>query len=241
MSNRYKTEGLKDKIVMRLFIKRIFIAVLLSLCFFGAHAAHTITQEQWHKLTDNKAFGYKNDKEVITPPKTYEPGMIQKLLKSLFNFFGSGGGNILLWAIVIGVVCYVVYRLFFSKDSFLFSRSKRMVQETGPPQQEEQDLATTNWETLLQQAAANNDLRLAVRYSYMRLLQLLQHRELIKFSNDKTNYEYYTELDKTKYKQPFKLLSRQYEYTWYGNYLPSAPAYAEYLAQFNNLKKELGA
>ena len=105
--------------------------------------------------------------------------------------------------------------------------------------QEEEDITNTNWEALLQKASANNDLRLAVRYSYMWLLQLLQEHELIKYRGDKTNYEYYSELAGTNYKQSFKQLSRQYEYTWYGNFLPSDTAYQQYLSLFGNLKTQL--
>ncbi len=229
---------------MHLFLKRGSVYFLFCLYFLlqpggpCAYAQRTMSPAQWQQLTGNKAFGYKNDSEQVTPPKHYNTGFIQKFLRGLFSFFGSGFGNALLWLILIGMGCYVVYRLFFSKDSFLFSRTKKIMSDEGP-KQEEEDIANTNWEALLQKASANNDVRLAVRYSYMWLLQLLQERELIKYRSDKTNYEYYSELVTTDYKQPFKQLSRQYEYTWYGNYPPSAAAYQEYLATFDNLKTQL--
>ena len=114
-----------------------------------------------------------------------------------------------------------------------------MMNEAGSPQEEE-DITTINWERLLQQARDNNDTRLAIRYTYMWLLQLLQERQLILYRNDKTNYEYYTELNDTSYKQPFKQLSRQYEYAWYGRYAISAAGYDDFAALFNNLRNQLG-
>ncbi len=206
-----------------------------------AYATRNIKPEQWQQIVQDKAFTYKNDIEAVQPVKQYEPGAMQKILMALFKFFGEGAGNVLLWAIVICVVVYVLYRLFFSGDSFLFGKSKKTMQETATVQTDEEDLANTNWEALLQQAIANNDTRLAVRYSYKWLLQLLQKKELIQYSNDKTNYEYYTELAESDYKQPFKQLSRQYEYAWYGHFSLSPAAYNDYLSLFNNVKKQLGA
>ncbi len=223
-------------------VQRVLAIYILGLITAPAFAAQNITPARWQQLTQDKAFSYKNDIEAIQPVKQYEPGLLMKILRSIFNFLGNGAGNILLWIIVSCIVVYIVYRLFFSGDSFIFGRSKKTVKETGAPhQEEEEDLATTNWEALLQQATGNNDLRLAVRYSYKWLLQLLQQRELIQYRNDKTNYEYYAELNETGYKQPFKQLSRQYEYAWYGHFTLSPAAYSEYIALFNNTRKQLGA
>lgn len=123
----------------------------------------------------------------------------------------------------------------------MFHKNKKMMGDSDPAVNDQEDIATTNWETLLQQALNNNELRLAVRYRYMWLLQLLQHQGLIQYRNDKTNYEYYTELNDTSYKQPFKQLSRQYEYVWYGHFALPAATYKEYGDLFNNLRKQLGA
>ena len=200
-----------------------------------------ISATQWQQLKVDKAFGYKNDKEIVSPPIKNKPNPFEKLIMALLGFFGSNFGNILVWIIVICAAIYIIYRLAFTSDSFLFSRSKKMMNEQGQPQQEDEDIATTNWETLMQNAIKDNDVRPAVRYSYMWLLQMLQQRQLIQYRNDKTNYEYYTELNDTHYKQSFKQLSRQYEYAWYGRFSLPPDAFNEYLTLFNNVRKQLGA
>jgi len=226
-----------------LFLKRITILLFCLLCFLmqpaTAHSVRAVSPAQWQQLKDDKAFGYKNDKEIIKQPESYKPGTLQKVLSALFVALSSGFGNLLFWIILISVVVYIAYHLLLSKESFLFSRNKKMMNEGGPPQEEE-DITTINWERLLQQARDNNDTRLAIRYTYMWLLQLLQERQLILYRNDKTNYEYYTELNDTSYKQPFKQLSRQYEYAWYGHYAISAAGYDDFAALFNNLRNQLG-
>jgi hypothetical protein len=230
-------------LILTWFKAQFLLAVcmlLLAAISVYAERRHHIPAE-WQQLTQDKAFSYKNDIEAVQPVKQYEPGAFQKIIAAIFNFFGSGAGNILLWIIVICAVLYILYKLFLSSDSFLFSRSKKIPGEPDKAPEDEEDLATTNWEILFHQAAGNNDMRLAIRYSYKWLLQLLQRNELIQYRNDKTNYEYYTELNDTDYKQPFKQLSRQYEYAWYGQYALPPTAYNDYLMLFNNVRKKLGA
>jgi len=226
--------------------QKIFIPFFLLLFFLLQHVRlhanviRNISTDQWHQLTNDKAFDYVNDIEQYKQPKPYEPGIFQRILQSLFGFFGGSGGAALLWLLLIGTICFILWKLFSDKGSFMFSRTKKKMTE-GEIVQEEEDISATNWDALLQQAVKNSDLRLAVRYSYMRLLQLLQQRQLIQYRIDKTNYEYAAELSDTNYKQPFRQLSRQYEYAWYGDVAITPAAYATYAEQFNNVKKQLGA
>jgi hypothetical protein len=223
--------------------RRITVLFFCLLCSLiqpaTADSIRKVTPAQWEQLKADKAFSYKNDKEFIKRPEESKPGILQQLLSALFTFRGSGIGNTILWILLICVVIYIVYRLFLTKGSFVFGRNKKMMNEAGPPEEGE-DISTTNWEMLLQQAIGGNDTRLAIRYTYMWLLQLLQEHELIRYRNDKTNYEYYTELNGTIYKKLFQQLSRQYEYAWYGHYSIPAAAYDDYAALFNNLKNQLG-
>ena len=228
---------------MTQLIRKIILFILVCLLHqipAVAKSDRNISTAQWQQLTNDKAFGYANEIEQVKQPEQYKPGMFEKIIQALAGFFSSGAGTVLFWILVIAVIVYVLVKLVLNKDSFLFSKSKKKM-SPGVPAQEEEDIAATNWEALLQQATDNNDLRMAVRYSYMWLLQILQHRELIKYRIDKTNYEYASELNETEYKQPFKQLSRVYEYAWYGQFAPSETAYAAYADLFNNLKKQLGA
>lgn len=201
--------------------------------------ARTIAPAKWQELTTSKDFYYKDEQELVKPEKPRSPGMLQKLLGFLAALFS--GGVLLFWLLLAAALVFVVYKLFISKDSFIFGKSKKTLKDDSPPPPDDEDITTTNWELLLQQAVARNDVRMAVRYSYMWLLQLLQQREMIQYRTDKTNYDYYTELNDTRYKQPFKQLSRQYEYAWYGQLPVSVAGYNQYIDLFNKVKKDLNA
>jgi hypothetical protein len=213
---------------------------LLQLFVRTAYADDTrnITPEQWQKLTSDKALTYRDSVEVAQQVKEIKPGAIQRLLQSFFGLFAGPLGVLLLWLIVLGIVGYIIYRLVLSKNSILFQKSAKKKNVAGDVAGVE-DIAATNWEKLMQKAEQDKDLRLAIRYAYMWLLQLLQEHELIRYRIDKTNYDYYAELQETAYKQSFRQLSRQYEYAWYGQYPIEDAAFAAYIHQFNQLKQQL--
>lgn len=201
-------------------------------------AMRTAPPATWQRLTADKAFGYRDEIEKL-PVREQQSGFMQMLLGLIVRFFASGAGLVLVWVLVLALASYIIYRMFISRDSFLFGRSKKM--ERGTDADEEEDIAATNWPALFHTASAGGDMRLAVRYSYMWLLQLLQQNNLIQYRRDKTNHEYLTELTATQHRIPFRLMSGQYEYTWYGRYALSPGAYQAYLDTFNDLKKQLGA
>jgi hypothetical protein len=221
---------------------RFFISIVVALHSVmpaTLRAAEQLSAEQWQQLTDDKAFAYRTSKEAIQQPKVGQPGIISKILQGLFAFFGSGIGSLMLWVIVLGIVGFILYKLFISKDSFLFGKQKKRLGSDEDSGANEEDITSTDWEAQMQQAIKANDLRQAVRYSYMWLLRLMQQGELINYRIDKTNHDYYAELNDTQYKQSFRQLSRQYEYVWYGKYPISDAGFNGYLEQFNNLKNQL--
>lgn len=195
----------------------------------------------WDQLTTGKDFDYKDKVEFAPPPEKNSaevPGWL-KMVASILRFFTTTAGHVLLWSLLILIVGYIIYRIVSGEGKRLFSRSdKNRNTDTGTASADDY-LLTDNWETKLQQALDNNDHRLAIRNSYMLILQLLQHQNQIRYRQDKTNMEYYRELTDPDTRQSFRQMMQQYEYTWYGNYLPAQQAFEAYLRTFNTLKNKL--
>ncbi len=196
-----------------------------------------ITASEWKELTNDKDFSYRDKVENKKVPPKQNNSAFAKFLQAVGAFFSSGIGQILMWGLLILVVGYAVYKLIIGERSGIFGRSSKNQGEDVSAVVE--DINETNWEKLLESAQKEGNLRLAVRYSYMLLLQVLQRSELIQYRNDKTNYQYASELTDTPYKQPFRQLSRQYEYAWYGNFPMTEHSYEEYIGTLMNLKKKL--
>ena len=231
-------------IIMKPFLF-LYLLLLNSISSFAGED-HKISPADWHNLAGDKALNYKNDIEALQkPPVPQDPGAFQKFIAKIIQFFSGNAGTVIVWTLVIGIIAYIVYQVFLSKDSFLFSKNAKKLKKEEPAIEETEDISKTNWDALLRNAVDKQDLRLAVRYSYMWTLQLLQKKELISYRIDKTNFEYYRELSGAKQhaelSKVFRQLSRQYEYTWYGHFDISGARYNEYIDLFNHLKKQLGA
>jgi len=205
--------------------------------------SHTPTAAEWRSVTSGEDFDYRNHTEEGIQPKESgnKPNILARALDAIIRFLASTGGQYLIWTLVVVTVLYGIYRLVIGNGSFLFGKNSKKLSGTETSESEEEDLMGVNWENRLQQAITSGDFRLAVRYSYMYLLKMMQERQLIDYRNDKTNYEYAHELENTKYKQPFRKLTRQYEYAWYGQYPLSQASFTEYFNEFQDLKKQIGA
>ena len=199
--------------------------------------ARNITASEWKELTNDKDFSYR-DKVEHEEIKPIENSALTRFIRALASFLTSTGGRILMWSLLLLVVAYAVYKLVIGERGGIFGKRSQKGNEEETAVIE--DINETNWEKLLDSAAKEGDLRMAVRYSYMLLLQVLEQSELIQYRNDKTNYQYASELADTPYKQPFRQLSRQYEYTWYGNFPISDSSYREYMDTLMTLKNKLG-
>lgn len=223
------------------FILSIILVCSLMLRAECHAAERAISEYQWEELTQDKAFGYRTEKEMAKPQTNIPTNnFLTKILAAIIGFFGSSAGKVLVGIIVISILVYTLYRILRSNVGLPVKKPKNeeLPQGGGPIQTE--DLLQTNWEDQLSRAIREGDFRLAVRYSHMRLLQLLQERHLIHYRTDKTNNDYYFELEKAELRQSFRQLSRQYEYAWYGNYPVQPDRFEEYMQMFNRLKSRLG-
>jgi hypothetical protein len=225
----------------RLLSHRVIFLLLCSLLIAVAQPAAAKSGEnidtQWERLTNDKAFGYKDKKEITKQPPPQRSNAFDKMIYAIERFFRSSIGKKIGWVIFFCLLGWALYMIVFNNRTSLLGRTSKKMSDT--PATEQADDLDDNWEKLLRQAMAEQNTRLAIRYSYMRLLQLLQQNELIQFRNDKTNYEYYNELKKAEYKQPFRQLTRQYEYAWYGNFHVSDASYNAYMNTYNTLSNLL--
>lgn len=84
--------------------------------------------------------------------------------------------------------------------------------------EEEKIVRSQNIRQLIDEAVKKEDYRLAIRYHYLFLLQHLNSNGIITYEFSKTDEDYLLELQEEKLKQPFKKLTRIYDFIWYGNF-----------------------
>ena len=176
---------------------------------FKKQRAFTITVKE--KYTGSN-FEYKAAKKKKKEKKTPKPNLtfligFAQFMKTIFPF--------LLAAIVV----YIIVKLYFGNPNSLWSTKPVTKKVADKLVYEEDDIENTDIESLLNQAIANKDTRLAIRYYYLLLLKKLSAKEVIKYDKDKTNSEYLFEIKSETLRKEFSYLSYIYSYVWYGEFL----------------------
>ena len=130
----------------------------------------------------------------------------------LSKLFNSGILKVIMWVIAAAVVLFIIYKLFLSEAVF----GRRNVKTGINLQNDEEDEDLVNdYDQLLRKAYGEGNWRFAMRFLFLKTLQKLNEKELIKYAVDKTNSAYVMELPSAK-KNDFASLALYYEYVWYG-------------------------
>jgi hypothetical protein len=120
-----------------------------------------------------------------------------------------------IYVVLISFFLFVIYRIMVVNKLFVFYHSKKAkVTDSG----EAVDIEDENLDDKIRKAAQAGEYRQAVRYMYLKTLQLLNDRQWIKYHVDGTNYEYVMQMSKHKLGNDFGFLTRIYDYVWYGEF-----------------------
>ena len=145
------------------------------------------------------------------------------------------------WAIVIyilgaALVVYLIIWLNKSDSMWVFSRNRGNIQDY---EIKHEDIHSINYEEEIQFALKNKQYRAAIRLLYLRSLRDLSEANKIKWSDGKTNYDYFLEIESGEMRNAFADLSMQFNYVWYGNYTPNMEIYSHAEEKYKTLKKQL--
>lgn len=181
---------------------------------------------------NGRSFQYDEDQKKKTEEN--KPITTSSGSKSAGAFFGSLF-QIIGLILVIALVVYIFYLIMNREGSWRFGRNsdKNVVQIKSV----EEDIENVNIDKLIKQAIANKDYRLAVRYYYLNTLKFLAQKELIKYHPEKTNADYYNELNNGDRKEDFSYLSYIYNYIWYGEFEIDENKFLVAQKSFNDFKK----
>ncbi|NIG57059.1 DUF4129 domain-containing protein [Chitinophaga sp. Cy-1792] len=136
-----------------------------------------------------------------------------------------------LLGLLLAVIGYLLFR-YMSKNGLSFFRKPLVVGALKEEAPEEELHSTNEYERKIQEAVSKNDIRQAIRWSYLHLLFLLADAHMIKLAKDRTNKEYVRSLKNTPYYADFSILTMDYEYVWYGGFDISQHEFEKMLEQF---------
>jgi len=165
------------------------------------------------KIQKQKDFAYANDPGywVNEPVAENRRGFWDYL----YNFFSNVAVRTIIYSLLIAFFLFVIYRLVVVNKLFLFYSSKKAKHNDD---EESMNIEDETLDEKIQKAIDQNDHRMAVRYMYLKALQLLNHRQWIRFHAEATNYEYVNQMRGRKLANEFDFLTRVYDYVWYGEF-----------------------
>jgi hypothetical protein len=133
------------------------------------------------------------------------------------NFFSGTAIRVITYTVLIAFFLFVIYRIMVVNQLFLFY-SSRKAKAKAKESAEAADIEDDNLDEKIRKAVQAGEHRKAVRYMYLKTLQLLNERQWIRYHVDATNYEYVIQMSKHKLGNDFSFLTRIYDYVWYGEF-----------------------
>ena len=141
------------------------------------------------------------------------------------------------WIIVLagaGVVIWLLMRTEFVK--VLRGKPKETVFNFADINE---DIKGIDFNARIASAIQENNLRLAIRWYYLKQLNTLNSKGLITWQTYKTNIDYLKELKSPQYKNEFRNISGIYDYVWYGQYEISQGNFTELESRFKEFEELL--
>lgn len=195
----------------------------------------TVTRQEFEKNYRKDKFNKDEWKKVVGNTRYEEKKQPEKPMKAPQLAWGPKLLKIIGYIIVFGLLAFLIY-LFIKnaiRDPNVKIRKKGATlfsDHTSPEDVEDADI-----EILLREALAQNNLRLAVRLYYIKLLKHLHREGFIRWEKNKTNRDYADELNANGFSPEFRRLSTAYEYVWYGERTPSMDEFRLLESNFKSL------
>ena len=122
-----------------------------------------------------------------------------------------------MWFIIIGGFA-VALMLYLSDSNVGLFRKKVSVFQDEKHEEETENIFEINYKVRIDKAVKAGNYRLAVRLMFLQMLKTMAGKKLIQYKQDHTNFDYLLQLRNTTHYNDFFRITRDYEYTWYGNF-----------------------
>jgi hypothetical protein len=140
-------------------------------------------------------------------------------------------------ALAVILIGYLLLKLIGSDLTNIFSRKSKEI--NVPYSESLENIHEISFDEEIEKALAARNYKLAVRLLYLASLKHLNDLHLIHWQIEKTNSAYLNELKDGNQRQLFGILTRQFEYIWYGNFPVDGSSYRNISALFSDFKKIL--
>jgi hypothetical protein len=189
-----------------------------------------VADKQVKKMQQDDDFWYANALLMKKKLKERDDSFIPVMERAWFQT--------VLWLIIIAGFAGVIIWWLSQSNVSLFRKKNTMIESEG---EEEglQDIFAINYQKEIDRAIQQGNYRLATRMMFLRLLKDLSEKKIIQYTQDKTNFDYLSQLHATRYYPGFFRITRNYEFSWYGQFEVDEKAFRIIQQEFNLFNRQL--
>jgi ABC-type dipeptide/oligopeptide/nickel transport system permease component len=141
--------------------------------------------------------------------------------------------------IILGLSALVFFILKMAGIDMFALFSKKSKTAALPYSESLENIHEIDFGLEIEKAVSQHNYRLAVRLLYLRSLKQLNDASLIDWQPDKTNSAFIDELNNPVQKDTFRVLTRQFEYVWYGEFPIDGNVFDRINLMFHKFRSEI--
>jgi hypothetical protein len=142
-----------------------------------------------------------------------------------------------IYGILIAFAIYILIEFLMGNQAASFFGRKS--QAVAPLNIQEEHIKNVDIDSYIANALKEENYRLAIRFMYLKSLKLLSLNNLIEWHFEKTNSDYFNEIEDGSLKQDFKKISYWYDHIWYGEFALDKLGFENAQKDFEQLNKNL--
>ena len=167
---------------------------------------------------------------------------IEHIFQRLFGSVSAGKSVASVFKyVILGIaailIIYIIFKLIGIDLLKLFR--KKQNEELIPYNEYIENIHEINFDGAIEDALQVKDYRLAVRLLYLRCLKQLNDKNIINWKIDKTNQTYLNEITDPGQRRLFAVVTRQFEYVWYGDFPVDGESFRSISNIFQDFKQQL--
>ena len=182
-----------------------------------------------HDLQTDRNYQYGTD---APPPDNPVARFFNWLFRKFADLLRSKAyQNVGQYVLLAAIVALVIYLLMKAEVlGFLFPKK---AQSSGLDYENlAENIHEIDFDAAIEEALTNRNFRLSVRLLYLQTLKRLTDANRIDYKPEKTNRQYVYELTKSPLQPDFELLTRQFEFVWYGDFPVDETRFGQLRQQF---------
>lgn len=137
--------------------------------------------------------------------------------------------------VIVGLYQLILYLKNKDSKSLLRNKNETLISTEDIIE----DIHEVDFKKHIEEAINNQKYTLAIRWSYLYNLKLMDDKKIIEWKPKKTNKDYYYEISKSTLKKDFKYLTYIYDYLWFGKFEIEHVEAKHLLSKFEDFKSIL--